>query len=106
MIYKAAFQLVYIVHRIPQARFNIRLGEYEPQFANISNNPQISTWPKKSPSRWNILIDAVIVNKDIIVPRSSVNGAPSNKAVSLLDTGASYSYVFSVTFQALNLHAH
>ncbi|KAF8812440.1 aspartic peptidase A1 [Phlegmacium glaucopus] len=66
----------------------------EPQFANISNNAPIPTWPIHSPFRWNILIDAVIVNNNITVPTSSVDGAPSNKAVALIDSGASYSYVY------------
>jgi saccharopepsin len=74
-----------------QGSFSI--GEVEPQFANISNNAPISTWPVRSPFRWNILIDAVIVNNNITVPTSSVDGAPSNKAVALIDSGASYSYV-------------
>jgi saccharopepsin len=40
----------------------------------------------------------VIVNNTITVPESSVADAPSNKAVALIDSGASYSYVFSVPF--------
>jgi hypothetical protein len=45
-----------------------------------------------------VLIDAVITNNTIIVPSSSVDGAPSNKAVAMIDSGASYSYVFSAAF--------
>ena len=60
-----------------------------------------------SPSRWNVLIDAVIVNNTILVPSSSVDGAPSNKAVALIDSGASYSYVFSVAVLGTELrHFH
>ena len=83
---------------IMQARFNIRSGEYDSQFANIANNAPIPTWPVQSPVRWNVLIDAVIVNNTITVPTSSVDDAPSNKAVALIDTGSSYSCVFSVDF--------
>jgi len=82
-----------------QGTFSI--GEYEPQFANVSNSPQISTWPENSPSRWTVLIDAVIVNNSITVPSSSVDGAPSNKAVALIDSGASYSYVTKEVADAL-----
>lgn len=78
--------------------FNVRVGEYEPQFANVSNSQRIPTWPVTSPSRWNVLVDAVVINNTIMVPSSSVDGAPSNKAVALIDSGASYSYDFSIGF--------
>jgi hypothetical protein len=72
---------------------NFSIGEFEPDFANVSNNAPISTWPITSPHRWNVLIDAVIVNNTITVPTTSVVGAPNNKAVALIDSGASYSYI-------------
>jgi hypothetical protein len=54
-----------------------------------------------------VLIDAVITNNTIIVPSSSVDGAPSNKAVAMIDSGASYSYVFSAAFLGSELrHFH
>jgi hypothetical protein len=82
----------------PMLDFNVCVGEYEPQFAHVSNSERIPTWPVTSPSRWNVLVDAVIINNTIMVPSSSVDGVPYNKAVALIDSGASYSYVFSVAF--------
>jgi len=71
------------------------LGEYEPDFAAVANNPAIPTWPVKSPTRWNILLDAVIVNGTVVLPTTTIVGAPSNKAVVLMDSGSSYSYARS-----------
>ena len=70
-------------------------GEYEPDFAAVANNSAIPTWPVTSPTRWNVLLDAVIVNGTIVLPTTAVVGAPSNKAVVLMDSGSSYSYAHS-----------
>jgi hypothetical protein len=43
----------------------------------------------------------VIVNNTILVPTSTVAGAPINKAVALIDSGASYSYVSKEVCDAL-----
>jgi len=43
-----------------------------------------------SPKRWNVLLDALIVNTTITIPTSTVVNAPENKAVVLIDTGSSY----------------
>ena len=46
----------------------------------------IPTWPEAFPSRWNILLDAVLISGKRTVPvSSSVPGAPAGKAVVLLD---------------------
>ncbi|KAF8076381.1 aspartic peptidase A1 [Lyophyllum atratum] len=71
------------------------IGEYEPQYAEVANRTAIPTWPVNSPNRWNVLLDAVIVNNSnntIVLPTTSVVGAPSNKAVVLLDSGSSFTY--------------
>jgi saccharopepsin len=70
------------------------IGEYEPEFEEVSNSTKISTWPPHSPSRWNVLLDAVILGTDsqIIMPTTDVVGAPGNKAVVLMDSGSSYTY--------------
>ncbi|KAF9009070.1 aspartic peptidase domain-containing protein [Cyathus striatus] len=67
-------------------------GEYEPEYANVVGNEPIPTWPVNSPKRWSVLLDAVIVNDTITVPTTDVIGAPNNKAVVLMDSGASYTY--------------
>jgi len=38
-------------------------------------------------------MDAILVNGEKIIPTTQVLGAPDNKAVALLDTGASYMQV-------------
>jgi saccharopepsin len=68
------------------------IGELEPKYAHVSGNERIPTWPISNPYRWNLLLDAVIVNDTITVPTTNVVGAPSNKAVVLMDSGSSYTY--------------
>ncbi|KJA24479.1 hypothetical protein HYPSUDRAFT_38499 [Hypholoma sublateritium FD-334 SS-4] len=68
------------------------IGELEPEYEAISGNEHIPTWPINNPYRWNLLLDALIVNDTITVPTTKVVGAPSNKAVILMDSGSSYTY--------------
>lgn len=68
------------------------VGEYDPDYSVVANNTAISTWPINSPKRWNVLLDAIIVGGTTITPTTTVVGAPSNKAVVLLDSGTSYTY--------------
>ncbi|KAF8621592.1 hypothetical protein AX15_007617 [Amanita polypyramis BW_CC] len=69
------------------------IGEYEPGYEDIANRTSIPTWPVESPKRWTVLLDAVIVGEHITVPSTSVPDAPSNKAVVLVDSGSSYTYL-------------
>lgn len=71
-------------------------GEYDPQYAEVANTTSIPTWPINSPKRWNVLLDAVIVGDQIVTPTTTVVGAPSNKAVVLLDSGSSFTYVLTL----------
>ncbi|KAJ7129676.1 aspartic peptidase domain-containing protein [Mycena epipterygia] len=73
-----------------QGSFSI--GEYEPQYAAVMNGTAIPTWPVNSPNRWNVLLDALLVGNTVVTPTTSVVGAPSNRAVVLLDSGTSYTY--------------
>ncbi|KAG6821281.1 hypothetical protein H0H93_002391 [Arthromyces matolae] len=71
------------------------VGEYEPQYASVINQTAIPTWPVNNPTRWDVLLDAVIVNHandTIVLPSTDVVGAPSNKAVILMDSGSSFTY--------------
>ncbi|RDB22850.1 Aspartic protease [Hypsizygus marmoreus] len=68
------------------------VGEYDPSYVEVANRTAIPTWPVSSPSRWNVLLDAVIVHDKIVMPATTVVGAPSNKAVILMDSGSSYTY--------------
>jgi len=65
-------------------------GEVDKKYAQVVGSNHIPTWPIRNPYRWNVLVDAVIANGSIIVPKSRVVGAPSNKAVTLMDSGTSY----------------
>lgn len=69
------------------------IGEYEPQYASVINGTAIPTWPVSSPSRWNVLVEALLVGSTVVTPNTTVVGAPSNRAVALLDSGTSYSSV-------------
>jgi len=69
------------------------IGETDPQYTAIQNSPAIPTFPETFPNRWNILVDSYLVGSQTFSVSTSVSGAPSNKAVVMLDTGTSYSYV-------------
>ncbi|KAF9534331.1 aspartic peptidase A1 [Crepidotus variabilis] len=67
-------------------------GTFSIEYAHVTASNRISTWPVSNPARWNVLVDAVIVNNSIVVPSTKVSSAPSNKAVALMDSGSSYTY--------------
>ncbi|KAJ7700087.1 aspartic peptidase domain-containing protein [Mycena rosella] len=73
-----------------QGSFSI--GEYEPEYAAVMNATAISTWPVSFPSRWNVLVEALLVGNTVVTPTTTVPGVPSNRAVVLLDSGTSYTY--------------
>lgn len=73
-------------------------GEVDPTYSAVIGNAKIPTWPIRNPYRWNVLVDAIIVNDTITVPTTKVSGAPSNKAVGLMDSGSSYTYVFFIIY--------
>lgn len=43
--------------------------------------------------RWNVLLDSFFVGTKALSVSTTVHSAPSNKAVVLLDSGTSYTYV-------------
>ncbi|KAK0486964.1 aspartic peptidase domain-containing protein [Armillaria luteobubalina] len=67
------------------------IGEYETAYSKVAETDAISTWPVSSPKRWSLLVEALLVGNQTILPSSATGGAPSNKAVVVLDTGTSYS---------------
>ena len=68
-----------------------------PEYSAVLNSNPIATWPESYPSRWNILLDAVLINGQRTVPVTSVvPGAPAGKAVVLLDSGTSYTCAISI----------
>ena len=59
----------------------------------MAQNPKIPTWPVHDPSRWNVLLDGLLfADGRSVIPNTTVPDAPGNKAVVLLDSGASWSY--------------
>lgn len=64
-----------------------------PEYADILKKNPIPTFPEAYPSRWNVLLDAVLIGTKTVSVTSTVTGAPLNKAVILLDSGTSYTYV-------------
>ncbi|TFK28745.1 acid protease [Coprinopsis marcescibilis] len=88
--------IAFALHRSNQPDDDVEgsfsIGELEPEYSGILGNAPIPTWPRHDPVRWNVLLDALIVNDTIIPGTTGIAGAPSNKAVVLLDSGASYTY--------------
>ena len=68
------------------------IGEYVEEYTQIEQTSAISTWPVKSPQRWNVLLEAILVGTKTVTVSSKINGAPVDRAVVLLDTGTSYTY--------------
>lgn len=71
-----------------QGTFSV--GETDPLYANVTSTNKIPTWPTTAPSRWNVLLDSLIVGTQTIPVSTTVAAAPPNKAVVLLDSGTSY----------------
>ena len=68
------------------------LGETEPQWAAVIRQPALAVWPNQNVRRWTITLDGLNVNGRPVVLKTTVKGAPANKAIALLDTGASLVY--------------
>ena len=66
------------------------IGEIDSEYAAVNQTSPIPTFPVSSPTRWTILLDAILVGNSAISLTTSVPNAPSNRAVALLDSGTSY----------------
>ncbi|KAJ3914088.1 acid protease [Lentinula edodes] len=69
------------------------IGEYDPAYTAVANKTSIPTWPIVSPTRWSVLLEAYMIGSDTLSPTTQVADVPSNRAVVVLDTGTSWSYV-------------
>ena len=80
---------------LPAPDTYVQSGEYDDDYKDVANSPKISTFPVSDPTRWTVLLDAILLaNNNTVVPlNSTVPGAPSDKAVVMLDSGTSYTYV-------------
>ena len=74
------------------------IGEVEPEYAAVNKTTAIPTFPVNSPTRWTVLLDAVFVGTNTISVTTTVANAPSNRAVVLVDSGTSYTYVLSYSY--------
>lgn len=69
------------------------VGEYDPAHVGVANTTAIPTWPVLSPKRWSLLLEAYMIGSVTLLPTTQVADVPSNRAVVVLDTGTSWSYV-------------
>ena len=60
------------------------------EYSDVLNSNAIPTFPEAFPTRWNVLLEALIVGDKTVKVSSVVDGAPDGKAVVLLDSGTSY----------------
>lgn len=86
------------------------IGEVDPEYAAVNQTSPISTFPVTNPTRWTVLLDAILVGETIISMTTTVPSAPSNRAVVLLDSGTSYRCVNMTSrldswFRAFNSYA-
>ncbi|KAL6298287.1 aspartic peptidase domain-containing protein [Sparassis latifolia] len=96
-----AFSLQSVEDSDDEIQGTFSIGEYEPQYAAVQNSSTISTWPVSSPSRWNVLLDALLVGSNTVSLSSSVSDVPSGKAVIMLDSGTSYTYAPTAVVDAI-----
>lgn len=66
------------------------IGEVDPEYAEVNQTSPIPTFPVSNPTRWTVLLEAILVGNTAISLSTSVPSAPSNRAVALLDSGTSY----------------
>ncbi|EIN10744.1 acid protease [Punctularia strigosozonata HHB-11173 SS5] len=77
------------------------IGEVEEGYEDVNKSVALPTWPVAYPKRWNVLLEAVIVGNTTLSVSTTVSGAPSNRAVALLDSGTSYTYAPTDIVQAI-----
>lgn len=66
------------------------VGEYEPAYKAVADSPALPTWPVAAPTRWNVLLESFVVANETMFVNTTVEDAPSNRAVVLMDSGTSY----------------
>lgn len=68
------------------------IGELDPDYSAVNQSSPIPTFPVVNPTRWTVLLEAVLVasGNSVVPMTSTVPNAPSNRAVALLDSGTSY----------------
>ncbi|KAI0719487.1 aspartic peptidase domain-containing protein [Cerioporus squamosus] len=88
-----AFALQRTTEKAGDVEGSFSIGEYDEDYKDVANQPKISTYPENDPTRWTVLLDALLIGDSGSATLSStVSGAPSGKAVVMLDSGTSYTY--------------
>ncbi|KAI0774340.1 acid protease [Fomes fomentarius] len=87
-----AFALQRTVEHEGDVEGSFTVGEYEEEYGDVVNSPKIPTFPVADPMRWTVLLDALLMGDSSIPLSTTVEGAPSDKAVIMLDSGTSYTY--------------
>ncbi|RDX55693.1 acid protease [Lentinus brumalis] len=88
-----AFALQRTTEKAGDVEGSFSIGEYDEEYKDVANQPKISTFPANDPMRWTVLLDALLIgDSGPIALSSTVSGAPSGKAVVMLDSGTSYTY--------------
>ena len=64
-------------------------GETESEYSSVMKQPALPIFPDANAKEWSVVLDAFTVNGVSIPMKSSVKGAPSGKAVAVLDSGSS-----------------
>ncbi|KAJ7781244.1 aspartic peptidase domain-containing protein [Mycena metata] len=62
------------------------IGETEPQYAAVMDNPAIPTWPVTYPNRWNVLLEALFVGNTVVTPTTAGCGRPEQQSRSSYST--------------------
>ncbi|KAH0826718.1 aspartic peptidase domain-containing protein [Lanmaoa asiatica] len=70
----------------------LTIGEYDPQFSNVTYTPKNPVTPT-STSRWTIAMDAMTVHGQHYALKSIVQGTKKGQAIALIDSGTSLAYI-------------
>ena len=70
----------------------LTVGEYDPQYSNITYMPKNPVTPA-SGSRWTIALEAMTVNDKRYPLKSTVPGTKKGQAIALIDSGTSLAYI-------------
>lgn len=68
------------------------IGEYDPQFSNVTYAPRIPVTPT-STSRWTVAMDVMTINGKHYPLKSTVQGTKKDQAIALIDSGTSLAYI-------------
>ncbi|KAF9225690.1 acid protease [Gyrodon lividus] len=78
----------------------LSIGEYDPQFSNISGTSKHPVTPTSS-SRWTIAMSKMTVNGKDYTLKSDVQGTKKGQAIALIDSGTSLAYIPSDAVDAI-----